>query len=107
MQIGDKLYDYELKEYTVSKIGRKYFYLERKSGHKVDKNTLMAICDGYSQANFQLYKDEQAVYDEREHYELLEQIRQHFSMWEGKPVTLQQLRDVAGIIGIESKNLGK
>ncbi len=95
LKVGDKLYDYSLKEYTVSKIGRQYAHLEGQVNYKVDMKTMQVRTWN---GNFRLYADRQAVADEKEHSELLTKIRQFFSMWSGSPVTLDQLRRINEII---------
>jgi len=95
LKVGDKLYDHSLKEYTVSKIGRQYAYLEGRNGYKVDMKTMQVRTHN---GNFRLYSDRQAVADEKEHGELLSKTRQFFSMWSGNRVTLDQLRRVNEII---------
>jgi len=95
LKVGDKLYDHSLKEYTVSKIGRQYAYLEGRNGYKVDMKTMrMKKYNGEEQ----MYADRQAVADKKEHSELLSKIRQFLAAWVGNPITLDQLRRVNEII---------
>lgn len=95
LKVGDKLYDYSLKEYTVSKIGRQYAHLEGREGYKVDMKTMQVRT--YN-GNFKLYADRQAVADEKEHGELLRNIRCVFMGWDRIPMTLDQLRRINEII---------
>lgn len=94
LKVGDKLYDYSLKEYTVSKIGRQYAHLEGREGFKVNMQTMMVRAWN----DFRLYADKQAIIDEKEHSEMLSKVRQFFSMWSGSKVTLDQLRRINEII---------
>jgi diadenosine tetraphosphatase ApaH/serine/threonine PP2A family protein phosphatase len=95
LKVGDKLYDYSLKEYTVSKIGRQYAYLD---GGRWDLRVEIKSMQADGHTRFMLYTDKQAIADEKEHSELLSKIRQFFSMWSGSPVTLDQLRRINEII---------
>lgn len=94
MKVGDKLYDWSLEEYTVSKVGRKYAYLDGRNGLKVDMGTMTAQ---KWNGTVRLYADRQAVADEKESFDLLQKIRQYFSMWKN-PVTLEKLREVSEVI---------
>ena len=85
---------FEIKEYTVKRIGKKYFYLDgHKEKYPVDKDTLFHNNKEYSQFNFQLYRDKQEILDRREKYDLYDKLRKHFD-WSGniKDNTLEQLR---------------
>lgn len=95
LKIGDKLYDYSLKEYTVSKIGRQYAHLDGREGYKVDMKTMMVRT--YN-GNFKLYADRQAVADEKEYSELKSKMGQFFNWASYGKITLDQLRRINEII---------
>ncbi len=95
LKVGDKLYDYSLKEYTIAKIGRQYAHLEGREGYKVDMNTMnVKLWSG----NMKMYTDRQAVADETEAYKLKSKISSYFSWPSGNKPTLDQLRRINAII---------
>lgn len=95
LKVGDKLYDYSLKEYTVSNIGRQYAHLEGREGYKVDMKTMRI--KKYN-GEEQLYADRQAVADEQEHGGLMSKMRKFFNWTSGNNPTLDQLRRINEII---------
>lgn len=95
LNVGDKLYDYSLKEYTVSKIGRRYAHLEGREGYRVDMGTMQVR---FWNGSMRLYPDRQAVADEKEHGLLLSKIREHLRLLSGRPTTLEQLRLIDKIL---------
>lgn len=95
LKVGDKLYDYSLREYTVIKIGRKYARLEGRELFRVDTKTMkVKLWNGY----MNMYTSRLAVADGKEHSELLSKIRQFFDMFYGGKPTLDQLRRIDEII---------
>ncbi len=101
LKVGDKLYDYSLKEYTVSSIGRKYAGFKESRRVSMRLDNFMATSNSW-QNSFRLYADKQDIIDEIEHHNLIQKIRKYFSMWEGKNPTLDQLRRVDEIISENS-----
>lgn len=86
---------------TVSKIGRKYFYLLEDDSHPINKETLKYEDKNYSQHDFQLYRTEKEILDRREKSELFESLRKAFD-WSSKSTnyTLEQLREVFKILNL-------
>lgn len=83
-------------EYVVSKIGKKYFYVEGNDRLKFDKETLKHTDNVYSQNNIQLYRSVQEIMDIRERERLYATIREYFSYYRGK--SLSMLREIMAII---------
>ena len=83
-------------EYVVSKIGKKYFYVEENDRLKFDKETLQHIDNVYSQNNVQLYRTEQEIQDMKERKSLYDTVREYFSYDRGK--SLSMLREIMSII---------
>jgi len=83
-------------EYVVSKIGKKYFYVEENNRLKFDKETLQHIDNVYTQNNVQLYRTEQEIQDIKERNRLYNTIREYFSYGRGK--SLSMLREIMSII---------
>lgn len=95
LKVGDRLYDYSLKEYTVAKIGRQYAHLEGREGYKVDMETMnVDLWNGM----VKMYADRQAVADEKEVGELKQKISSYFAWHSGNKPTLDQLRRINQII---------
>ena len=92
----------EIVEVTVGKVGKKYFYLTGwEERYTIDKETLKYTDKNYNQRNFQLYKDKQEILDRREKSKLFDVLQKHFN-WSGNGSrnTLEQLREVANILGL-------
>ena len=92
----------EIVEVTVGKVGKKYFYLTGwEERYPIDKETLKYTDKNYNQRNFQLYKDKQEILDRREKSKLFDVLQKHFN-WSGNGSrnTLEQLREVANILGL-------
>lgn len=83
-------------EYVVSKIGKKYFYVEENERLKFDKETLQHIDNVYSQNNVQLYRTEQEIQDIKERKRLYDTVREYFSYDRCK--SLSMLREIMSII---------
>lgn len=88
----------ELQETTITKVGRKYFYLEYPSGLKIDKETLKEVSYTGWPAT---------VYLDREEYEnkiLKNQLAQRlyrYHNWDG--LSIESLRKINDIIKEETK----
>lgn len=88
---------FEIEEFEVSKIGKKYFYLKGLGERfPIRKETLTYECKNYTQHNFKLYKTKQEILDNREKYNLINKLRKHLD-WTGdhKNNSLDQLRAAA------------
>lgn len=90
----------EIKEYTVSKIGKKYFYLNENDRYPINKESLKYEDKIYSQSSFQLYKEKQEILDRQERGALIDKIRKSFDWLSKQNFTLEQLREVASILNI-------
>ena len=90
----------EIKEYTVSKIGKKYFYLNENDRYRINKESLRYEDKDYSQCSFQLYTDKQDILDRLERSDLVDKIRKSFDWLSKQNFTLTQLREVANILNI-------
>lgn len=89
----------EYKEAVVSKVGRKYFYLEGREREKYDLTTLRDVSDqGYSSI---VHLSLQDISDKEEHAALLECIKNEFHRHSSRRYTLDQLRKIAEIIHCE------
>lgn len=90
----------QIKEYTVSKIGNKYFYVKENSAWKFDIKTLKYSNKEYSQHNVQLYWTKEEILDRQERGRLLEALRKHFDYFHNNENTLDELRQVFKILGL-------
>jgi hypothetical protein len=94
----------KLSEFTISKIGRKYFYTTEDSDVSFDKETLLYSCKDYSQNNVQLYLTKQEILDMYNRSDLHQKIRNHFSSQYQPQNTLEELSRIAEILGITPSN---
>lgn len=94
--IGDRRYKQSNREVTVTKVGRKYFYVD-------DDNTQFDLEDWKSTWEFggsdwECYESKQAYDDHAELVKLNDKFRDRFSRY-GKPnITLDQARRIMEII---------
>lgn len=86
-------------EATVLKVGRKYFELTEMLGTRYDLETLKQVTGNYF-VN-QVYINLQDIFDEDEHKKLSSDIRRAFNGYGKLNYTLEQLRKIAEIIGLE------
>ena len=95
-------YDHSrIEELTVSSIGKKYIYLiELGNNFPVNKFDLTYEHKNYSQNNFRLYADKQDVLDVVERDSLTTVLIRHFTFHGIKQDSLEQLRNIASILGI-------
>ncbi len=94
-----------IREYAVSKVGQKYFYLTGEKRYTIDKKTLKYTDKIYSQLNFQLYRTKEEIEEKNEKTELFDEIKKYFDWRKGLGgATLAQLRTIAGILGIKTKD---
>ena len=92
----------EIKEFVVSKIGKKYFYLIGwENRYPINKESLRYEDKNYTQRSFQLYRNKQEILDRRERADLLNRLKKHFD-WSGNSNknTLEQLRIAADVLGL-------
>ena len=88
----------ELFEATVSKVGRKYFFLTERPREKYDLKTLSQVTKR-SYKN-KIYIKKQDFFDKQESQKLFDEIKQAFN---GKlQYSLPQLREIAEIIGLQT-----
>lgn len=90
----------EIKEYTVSKIGNKYFYVKENDRRKFDKLTLRYVDNIYNQNNMQLFISKQKIEDGIEFNNLYSKVKDRFQ-WNKVDVSLSQLREIAIIINLK------
>lgn len=114
LEVGTKLYRYkssrytepEIIEYTVSKIGKKYFELKEINGSRFFIENLRYDAGAYSNSSWQLYKTAQEILDEKEFDKLYSSLCRHFSHYTNRSRnTLEQLRQIAEVLGL--KTVGK
>jgi len=104
IKVGQVLYfefkSGEVGKAIVTKVGRKYFYVDCIMGLYFDKKTLAVIAP--ERDVFNLYRTEQEIKDRAKKKNLIEQIQLHFLSWKAyQDLTLEQLRSIAEIIGIK------
>jgi len=91
----------EIKEYTVSKIGKKYFYLEENDRYAIGKETMKYVDKVYGQSNFQLYLTKQEILHNGEIRVLFDKIRKAFDCsYNRSNYTLEQLREASKVLGL-------
>ena len=97
LKVGQIFYNYDLKEFVVSKIFNKYFECEDRWGRFVIE-TLKFDCPNYTQNQFQLYVSKQEILDIKERQELVSEIKKIFWGWGKINLSLEQLRKISEII---------
>lgn len=92
----------EIQEVTVSKIGKKYFYLTGAGEQfPINIKTLEFTDKIYSQFNFKLYRSKQEILDIKEKSVLRYKLQQHFNLFGNcSKNTLEQLRQAVEVLGI-------
>lgn len=104
IKVGDILYEelkHEIKSRIVTKIGKKYFYIDNDR-HGFSLNDLKYEDNMYIQFNRSLYRSEQEIKDRNRIADLLWKLRLFFSdRTLNKNVTLQQLESITKILNIE------
>lgn len=95
--------NYEVKEYQVIKVGRKYFYVNNyRQDYPISKETLRYEDKNYSQHNKQFYLSKQEILDKVEKEILISKFKKHFSGYDwnipAKDSTLNQLRSAASCL---------
>ncbi len=107
--VGQILYFAEgdiIRSAEVKKIAKKYIYVQVVGGwseYQIDKNTLNYVSKNGHQYNKQFYRTEQEILDIQTKKELRQKICQHlgYSYFKKVDYTLEQLRKVIEILGIE------
>ena len=89
-----------LQESTITKVGNKYFYLDKYVNYKFSIEKLWDVL-GYSPSKF-VYLDKQEYYDEIEINKLHSKIRDCFSS--NKKLNLNKLRAIDGIINMDDND---
>jgi DNA-binding MarR family transcriptional regulator len=90
-----------IKEYKITKIGKKYFECEGLR-HRFNISNLTYECKDYSQFNYTLYRSIKEIEEEDEYNNLLKQIREDFRSYK-LSFTLEQLRKINLIITEQEK----
>ena len=94
LTVGQTLYNSDLREFVISKIGSKYFECEGYRRRNFVAKTLMLNSD----FSFQLYTDKQFVLDKRERESLETKLRKTFGDYPHIKLSLEQLRKVFVIV---------
>ena len=89
----------EIREYTVSRIGRVYFEVNELPRDRFEISTLRRYDKNFSQRRLQLYRTKEEIIEGIEKAKLYEKVRKFF--YDNLPITLNQLREINNII--ESK----
>lgn len=86
-------------EATVSKVGRKYFELTECPREKYDLETLRQV----TETNYEnkVYLQLQDILDEKEHLRLSDEIRRAFNGYGKLQYSLEQLRKIAEVVGLQ------
>jgi hypothetical protein len=106
IKIGDTLYrpPYKhnrlIEKFTVTSIGRKYFYCNYQKETPFDKTTLAFEDKTYSQFNFRLYRSEQEILDERDANEIYDKLRKAFSYYRNPNYSLEELKHIQSFLNI-------
>ncbi len=93
---------HKIVKVTVSKVGKKYFYLTgSEERYPIDKETLRYIDKNYNHYNFQLYRDKQEMLDLRERERLIDALSKHFFLLgDYRKNTIEQLKKAAEALGL-------
>ena len=106
VQVVNRNYGVDSKptEHTVSKVGRKYFYLER-----IDRK--YRILDGVEEIDYgyrsEAYSSLQEIEDKREHLKLASKLSREFRYANGSEYDLDTLRKVCELLNISIENNDK
>lgn len=86
----------KILEVEVTKVGRKYFYVEPLTENKFSLDTLEEVSD-YAE-DYKVYFTEQEILDGRERDKLYSEIGMKFGTFSNKDLTITQLRRIKEII---------
>lgn len=103
IEVGQILYKWDLQEMIVTRIGNKYFYVKDKRYNwdkeiPIEKNSLKHIEKDYNQHNFQLYRNQQEILDEKEHFKLCGILYKYFIDRSSVKCSLENLRQIVEIL---------
>jgi hypothetical protein len=102
---GDVLFDGQLKEYTVTKVGTKFVYVKAEyTERKLEMCNLWY--QDYKGKYHRLYRDKQTASDETEAAKLFDLVRMSFVRHynhKSANLTLAQLRQIAEVLGIDNQ----
>lgn len=89
-------------EYTVSKVGRKYFYLDipRSEDYPISIEDFTHHVPYYGQRNWGIYLTKEEIYDKHEKEFLYAEIQRKFRP-HSNYLNKEQLRSIAEILGIK------
>lgn len=99
-EVSHRNFPTEIKEYTVSKIGKKYFYVAESDRYAINKEKLKYEDKVYSQSSFQLYRSREEIEQRWEMNRLYDKVQKQFSHYTPRTVTLEQLRQIVQILGL-------
>lgn len=109
LKVGTKVYrevfsrnnPTKIKESTVTRIGRTYFYLDGDEKTAINLSTLYHDHKDFSQYSFQVYITEKEIIDKWEQSELYSKVRKFFDGYNSKNIELEKLKEIAKILNIE------
>ena len=96
IQIGQILYDYNMKEYTVESIGNKYLTIS-KMRNKVELDTLQIVTQYQSK---KLYADKEQLIRTKRQSSLLRNLKNGIMYCNETKYSLEQLEQVSAILGL-------
>ena len=96
IQIGQILYDYNMKEYTVESIGNKYLTIS-KMRNKVELDTLQIVTQYQSK---KLYADKEQLIRTKRQSSLLRNLKNGIMYCNETKYSLEQLEQVSEILGL-------
>ena len=102
LRLGQILYDEELQEYKINKIGIKYFYCEGFN-YGFDKKTLRTE---KAFNNFRLFTELKPIIERKEREALEKVIRAQLNPYGGSNLSIEQLREIGAIITDKRDNRG-
>lgn len=109
IQVGQKIYitrphrnTEEPKEVTVSKVGRQYFEVEEHPRLRFYKSVEKKCSKTEIGSPVRWYFSLQEYEDEKQHSVLCSRVYQHFSKLYSKVGTLEQIKQVCEILGIDT-----
>jgi hypothetical protein len=98
LKVGQVLYNWDLREFIVSKISNKYFECKDYPRGKFVIETLTFYAPEYTQSQFQLYADKQSLLVEKKTGKLTSEIRKAFGSYGEVKLSFKQLIFISYII---------